>query len=312
MEKVLEKSIKKDIETKEIIPTLEFREIVKESSINAWRLIEQLRAHLIIYKIITGRGLDFDRLREYYPGDDARYIDWNSFARTNKLFVKVFKEERMRDAFFLLDVSNTMIFGTTKFAKNEYASILLTTLAYTCEMINDRISLFCFSDKVKSFILPSMGIDTILQFALTLSKKETYGGVKNWNLLYQIFNVAREDSYIFLISDFINYNETLREFIVRCSSNFLKIFLIMIRDPLDSKLPEGIGYIYLRDPDTGEVSLVNIEKVREEYNRKARMEEEEVERVAKSYGEFIKVYPNEDFVNKLAIFFKEREMMAWS
>lgn len=304
--------MEKEIEARDIIPTLDFKEIIKESSINAFKLIEQLRAHLIFYKIITGRGLDFDRLREYYPGDEARYIDWNSFARTNKLFVKVFKEERLRDAFFLLDVSNTMIFGTTKFSKNEYASILLTTLAYTCEMINDRISLLCFSDRIKKFLAPSMGIDAILQIALTLSKKENYGGVKDWNVLYQIFNLAREDSYIFLISDFINYNETLKEFIMKCSSNFLKIFLIMVRDPLDSELPAGIGYIYLRDPDTGEVGLVNVEEIREDYNRKARMEEEEIEKIAKSYGEFIKVYPNEDFVNKLARFFKEREMFAWS
>ncbi|MEM5825972.1 MAG: DUF58 domain-containing protein [Candidatus Aenigmatarchaeota archaeon] len=304
MEKVLEES--------EIIPTLSFKEIIREASINAWKLIEHLRAHLIFYKIITGRGLDFDRLREYQPSDEARYIDWNSFARTNKLFVKIFKEERLRDAFFMLDVSNTMIFGTTKYAKNEYSSILLTTLAYTCNMINDRVSLICFSDKIKAFVPPTLGIDAILQIALTLSKKETYGGVKNWNSLYQIFNIAKEDSYIFLISDFINYNEILKEFIMRCSSNFLKIFLIMVRDPLDSELPEGIGYIYLRDPDTGEISLVNVDKIREEYNKKAKKEEEEVEMIARSYGEFIKVYPNEDFLNKLARFFKEREKLEWS
>lgn len=296
----------------ETIQTLGFEEIMKEASINLWKLIEQLRFHLIFYKIITGKGLEFDRIREYIPGDDARYIDWNSLAKTSKLFVKVFKEERMRDAIFLLDVSNTMLLGTTKLTKNEYASILLTTLAYACHMINDRISLICFSDKMKVVVEQSGSFDAVLQIAHALSKKETYGGVKNWKVLHDAFNFLTEDSYLFIISDFIRSDNILKDFIIKASSIFLKVLVIMLRDPIDSELPEGIGYIYLRDPETGEISLVNTDKIREQYNEKARKEEEEIKMIARAYGEFIKCYTNQDFISIFMRFFKEREREAWN
>lgn len=299
--------------TEELVSTLSFDQIIKESSIKVWKLIDMLKFHLIFYKIITGKGLEFDRLREYLPNDDAKMIDWNSYARTTKLFVKVFKEERLLDALFVLDVSNTMLLGTTELTKNEYASILTTTLAYTSNLIGDRVGLFCFSDVVKKQIEPSMGIDSILEIAKALADKNTYGGVKNWEIIGKtvLENISSE-SYIFIISDFINSNEYTFDFISKCSSKFKKTLVVMVRDPIDSFIPKGIGYIYLADPDTGEVSLVNADKVSAEYNKKARREEMKIEKQCKNSGvEFIKVHTNEDFTDGLVRFMKSK-VEEWS
>jgi len=296
------------------VSTLNFERIIKESSIKVWKLVDMFKFHMFFYKIITGKGLEFDRLREYVPGDDAKLIDWNSYARTTKLFVKVFKEERLLDAIFVVDVSNTMLFGTTELAKNEYTSILSTTLAYTSNLIGDRVGLICFSDGIKKTIEPSLGIDSVLQVAKTLSKKETYGGVKNWEKVAKtVLESFSSESYLFIISDFINSDNYTFDFISKSASKFKKTLVIMVRDPLDSFIPKGIGYIYLSDPDTGEVSLVNADKVRDEYNRKAAKEEKEIEKETKASGsDFIKVHTNEDFTLSLVRFLKGKMVEEWS
>ncbi len=296
------------------ISTLSFDRIIKESSVKVWKLVDMLKFHMFFYKIITGKGLEFDRLREYVPGDDAKLIDWNSYARTTKLFVKVFKEERLLDAVFVVDVSNTMLVGTTELTKNEYVSILTTTLAYTSNLIGDRVGLICFSDIIKKTIEPSLGIDSVLRIAKTLSKKETYGGVKNWEKVAKtVLESFGSESYLFIISDFINSNNYTFDFISKSANKFKKTLVIMVRDPLDSFIPKGIGYIYLSDPDTGEVSLVNADKVRDEYNRRAAKEEKEIERETKASGsDFIKVHTNEDFVLSLVKFLKGKMVEEWS
>ena len=298
----------------EQVSVLDFNQLLRQSSIQVWKLIDMLKFHLIFYKIVTGKGLEFDRLREYVSGDDAKLIDWNSFARTSKLFIKVFKEERLLDAVLVVDVSNTMTVGTTKLVKNEYASLLATTLAYTSSLIGDRVGLVCFSDKIKAQMEPSMGIDSVLQVAKILSSKSTYGGTKNWEIVKK--NVLESfglESYVFLISDFIGSTDVTFDFISKSASKFKKLLVFMLRDPLDSYIPKGIGYIYLRDPDTGEVALVNADKIREEYNRKAAEEEKALEEAVKGAGaEFIKIHTNEDFIEAFVRFLKGKMVEEWS
>jgi len=186
------------------VSTLSFKDIVRRSIINVWKLVDVLKFHLIYYKIITGKGLEFDRLREYVEGDDATRIDWNSFARTTKPFVKIFKEERMLDVIFIVDVSNTMIVGTTELIKNEYASVLTATLAYASYIIGDKVGMVCFADKVKLIIEPSLSMDNVLEIAKVLSKKEIYGGKKNWDSLCEtVLGTFTPDTFVILISDYI-------------------------------------------------------------------------------------------------------------
>ncbi len=301
--------MKSQIET---IPVLDFNTLLNLSAHQVSKLTDILKFHLIFHKIITGKGLEFDRLREYIPGDDAKLIDWNSFARTTRLFVKVFKEERLLDSIFLVDVSNTMLFGTTEYAKNEYASIITSTLAMAANLIGDKNGLICFSNEIKVVIEPKMGIESVLEIIKTLSNRKTYGGLKSWNSFSSVVmeNLSPE-SYIFLISDFIGANEDLYDFISKASAYFKAITLIMVRDPLDSFIPKDIGYIYLSDPETGEVSLVNADKIREEYNKLAQKEEKEVEQKAQQQGAyFLKIHTNKDFVDEMAKFLMKR-MKEW-
>ena len=238
------------------VSTLEFSDLWKKSIINVWKLVELLRFQFIYYKVITGKGVEFDRLREYTEGDDARFIDWNSYARTAKPHVKIFKEERMLDIIYIVDLSTTMTLGTTEIVKNEYASILATTLALVSHTLGDRVCMIGFSDEIKVFIDPSETIDTVLQIAKVLTDKNIYGGGKRWEVITPaVLETFGPDSFIFILSDFIGPKQELYDFILKASNKFEGVAGIMIRDPLDSYIPEGIGKIYIHVFETFSITI---------------------------------------------------------
>ncbi len=280
------------------VRTLDFHRLWKATIVNVWKLIELLRFKFIYYKVITGRGTEFDRLREYQEGDDAKFIDWNSYARTGKPHVKVFKEERLLDIVFIVDVSTTMTLGTTELVKNEIASLITSTLALASQTLGDRICLLAVSDEIKSFIEPSHTVETVLQIAKVLTDKRIYGGKNRWEIItHPVLETFGPDTFIFLISDFIaseKEKEALFDFILKAANRFKGVAGIMVRDPFDSFIPEGIGKIYMQDPITGEVMLVDADKVRDEFNKKAEKEEKEIEQRFVSTGSlFTKVLTTE-------------------
>ncbi len=285
------------------VSTPDFRDLWRKSIINVWKLVELLKFQFIYYKVITSRGIEFDRLREYTENDDARFIDWNSYARTGKPHIKVFKEERKLDIIYILDVSNTMVLGTTDLAKNEYASILLTTLALVSYTLGDRVCFIGFSDRIKAFVDPSATIDTVLQIAKILCDKTLYGGRKKWEIITPaVLETFGPDSFIFVISDFIGEKRALYDFVLKAANRFEGVAGIMVRDPLDSYIPEGIGKIYVQDPLTGEVSLVDADKIRNEFNAKAEEEEKEVKQKFTEAGAlFAKVHTNQRDMVKLIL-----------
>ena len=104
-----------------------------------------------------GRGMEFDEVREYQPGDDVRTIDWNVTARTSIPHVKVHREERELTVMLLVDVSASGAFGSASRLKNEVAAETAAILAYTAVKNNDRVGLIIFSDEVERFIPPKKG-----------------------------------------------------------------------------------------------------------------------------------------------------------
>ncbi len=291
------------------VSTLPIKTLVKETVTRVQRLIETFRLDLIYYQIITGKGLEFDRLREYVEGDEATSIDWNSLARTTKPYVKVFKEERMLDVVVVLDVSNTMLFGTTDYTKNEYASIIASVIGFASQAAGDKIGLIMFSDKVKASLEPSLSMDNFYIMTRMLSDKRNYGGVRDWESIKDIILKSfGPDTYVFFISDFIGADKRLFTLLEDMRVKFRGVFNIMVRDPLDSYLPKGVGYMYMSDPNTGEVALVNVDKIRDEYNRKAREEEEYVKNKSRAIdAEFMKIHTNEEFVRPFIAYLKSRE-----
>lgn len=118
-----------------------------------------------------GSGMSFEEVREYVPGDEVRFIDWNVTARTGRPHLKVFREERERSLILLVDTSASMRFGGKYGAKRELAAEVAAVLAYAAIKGHDKVGLLLFSNTVECFIPPKKGrghiwrvIEEILSF----------------------------------------------------------------------------------------------------------------------------------------------------
>ncbi|MFW5663239.1 MAG: DUF58 domain-containing protein, partial [Bacteroidota bacterium] len=107
--------------------------------------------------VFKGRGMAFSEVREYFPGDDVRTIDWNVTAKLNHPYVKVFEEERELTVMLLVDISRSQEFGTSVQFKNEMIAELCAVLSFSAIGNNDKIGLLLFSDKIEKFIAPKKG-----------------------------------------------------------------------------------------------------------------------------------------------------------
>ena len=274
------------------VNVLSFDKLVKETIKNAQQITEYFRLNLIYYQLISSKGLEFDRIKEYTPGSDPRRIDWKIFARTGKLMIRAFKEERRFDIVVILDVSNSMLLGTNEYTKNEYGALVAGILAFAATEAGDNIGGGLFSDDKQNLINPE---GEYYNFLRIISDKENYGGKKNWaKLTNELITNYDDDAIVFIVSDFINANPD--HFLPELSSNFAKVYGVMVRDPIDNKLPEGVGKIYLRDPHTHKVVLADLDVMREEYEVAARREIDKIKDMFHQYGElFFSMETGEEF-----------------
>ena len=113
------------------------------------------------HSVFKGRGMEFDEVREYSPGDDIRTIDWNVTARTGHPYVKRFVEERELTVLFVVDLSASGSFGTREKLKNEVAAELCALLAFAAIKNNDKVGLLVFTDQVELYIPPKKGVSHV-------------------------------------------------------------------------------------------------------------------------------------------------------
>ena len=201
-----------------------------------------------------GRGMEFDEVREYSPGDAVRDIDWNVTARFGHPFVKVYREERELTIMLLVDVSSSCLFGTQKQLKQELAAEIASVLAFAATKSNDKVGLIIFSDHIEKFIPPKKGknhvwlvIKEVLEHQSVSTKTDIAGALNYLN------KVARRKVVGFLISDFIaaKYDKALR-----VTGKKHDVVSICITDPREIQLPK-VGLVELQDAETGETLLVD-------------------------------------------------------
>ena len=201
-----------------------------------------------------GRGMEFEEVREYTPGDEIRSIDWNVTARMGRPYVKEFREERELTVMLLIDVSSSGLFGTVKAFKNEVAAEVGAILAFAAVKSNDKVGLIIFTDTVERFIPPEKGRNHVWRVI-----KEVVGfkpQKKNTDIkmaLEFLNRVLNRRAVCFLISDFISegYEKTLR-----ITSKKHDLIAVTITDPRERELPR-VGFIELEDAETGETILID-------------------------------------------------------
>ncbi len=270
----------------------DFDKLVQQTVINSNKLKEYFRMNLIYHQLVTGKGLEFDRIKEYYVGADPKRIDWKKFAKKGDLMVRMFKEERHFDILIVVDVSDTMLLGTTDVTKNEYAAMIAGIFATAAIEASDNVAVIMHSDKVDVYTDPSSEFYNLM---MLLADKGNYGGGKEWGKLTQnlILNY-RPESIVFMISDFIDTDA--ERFLPELSSYFSKVYGIMVRDPVDNTLPKDVGKMYIRDISGKSVYLADLNRLQKEYERQVLIEITQLRDVFRQYNQlFFQIIPGEDF-----------------
>jgi uncharacterized protein (DUF58 family) len=199
--------------------------------------------------VFKGRGMNFEEVRPYTPGDEIRAIDWNVTARTGEPYIKKFTEEREMTVMIMLDVSASGNFGSVRESKRELAAEVSAILAFSAIHNNDKVGLLLFSDRVELFIPPKKGRLHILRLIREMLYFEPKGrGTDIAGALDYLNKVVTRRAFLFLISDFLAADFSLP---LTISAKRHDAVAMTVLDPAEEVLPD-VGVILLEDPETGE------------------------------------------------------------
>jgi uncharacterized protein (DUF58 family) len=210
------------------------------------------------HSVFKGRGMDFDEVREYVPGDEVRTIDWNVTARAGRPFVKKFTEERELTILLLVDVSASGQFGSTAQSKREVAAELASALAFSAIRNSDKVGLLLYSDRIERYLAPKKGRRHVLRVVREILYHEPTGrGTDTVKALDVASHVLHRRAIVFLISDFKTpgdpeRNRTDLRRAVRQTNRRHDLIAVRIEDPLERTLPD-VGVIAIEDAETGEI-----------------------------------------------------------
>jgi uncharacterized protein (DUF58 family) len=204
--------------------------------------------------VFKGRGMQFDEVRQYYPGDDIRDIDWNVTARTGRPHIKRFVEEREMTVIFAVDLSASGQFGTVNKLKNELAAEFCAVLAFAAAKNNDKVGLLIFTDQVELYIPPKKGSRHVLRLIRELLYFKMPRRKTDITLaLDYLAKVTHKRATIFLVSDFM---EAPFQKPLSLLGRRHDVIAVPVRDRAEIGLPD-VGLIELQDAETGEVLLVD-------------------------------------------------------
>jgi uncharacterized protein (DUF58 family) len=258
------------------------------------------------HSVFRGRGMEFDEVREYEPGDEIRDIDWNVTARTGRPFVKRFVEEREQTVFFVVDVSSSGEFGTRSRMKGEIAAEICAILAFSAIQNNDRVGLLSFSDRVEEMIPPKKGRKHVLRVVRELLFAQPKGRGTDVPLALDTVNqLLKRRSIVFVVSDFLT-GDVRRPMMI--ANRRHDLIAIRIADPREETLPP-VGIVELRDAETGQSLLVDTSDrlVRETFAQSNKRRQLGVEKTFTSLGvDHIDVRTDEPYLNPIVKFFRMR------
>ena len=184
-----------------------------------------------------GRGMEFDEVRLYQPGDDIRSIDWRVTARTGKTHTKLFREERERPVFISVDYRASMQFATRGVFKSVQAAKLAGILAWVAERHGDRIGGQIFTDTSCRELKPQNGKQAVLHFFNALIKAEAKQSPINFEqVMGRLSHHVKPGGLVYIISDFRGMNHTIENYLAKLARH-CDVIMILVYDPLESHLP---------------------------------------------------------------------------
>ncbi|MDR3716302.1 MAG: DUF58 domain-containing protein [Puia sp.] len=285
-----------------MLTTAEILKKVRELEIKS----KKLTRHLFTgeyHSAFKGRGMSFREVREYYAGDDTRFIDWNVSARFNHPFSKLFEEERELTVMLLVDVSASSLFGTVHARKKDLITEICAVLAFSAINNNDKVGIILFSDKIERYIPPKKGRTQVLYIVRELLMTEPKRKGTDLNEAVRFFNRStRQKSISFLLSDFA---DSKFEDALKVAGKKHDLTGIKVYDKMDMQLPD-IGLVEVEDAETGKTQWVDTGDymVRNHYQRHFFLETEYCKNIFLKAGcDLLHVRTDEDYVKILQKFF---------
>jgi uncharacterized protein (DUF58 family) len=206
------------------------------------------------HSVFKGRGMNFEEVREYAPGDEIRSIDWNVTARMNVPYIKKFTEEREMTVMLVVDVSASGLFGSIELSKRELAAEVASILAFSAINNNDKVGLLLFTNEVELFIPPKKGRLHTLRLIREMLYFEPKGrGTNLAGALDYMNRVISRRAVVFMISDFMAPDFTKA---LTVTSKRHDLVAMPVTDPGESELPD-VGIVTLEDAETGAQIDVN-------------------------------------------------------
>ena len=258
------------------------------------------------HSAFKGRGMTFSEVRQYQFGDDVRAIDWNVTARYNEPYVKVFEEERELTMMLMVDISGSNSFGTLNQFKQEIATEISATLAFSALQNNDKIGLMLFSDEIELFIPPKKGKSHVLRIIRELLEFEPKSKKTDIKEAFKFLSsVIKKKAIVFVLSDFMSegYEHT-----IKIAGKRHDVTGIRIYDRHEETIP-NLGIVQMQDGETGELKWINTgsKKTRNNYQTNYRNKVAYFENVFKKSGSgVLSVRVDESYVKKLLGYFKNR------
>jgi len=257
------------------------------------------------HSVFKGRGMEFEEVRPYSPGDDVRVIDWNVSARMNEPYIKRFKEERDRTVMLLVDMSASGIFGSRTQSKREVAAEIAALVAFSAISNNDRVGLIVFTDVIELFVPPKKGKRHVLRVVREILGFQPQSPRTDISVgLDYLAKVARRRSVAFLVSDFIadGWERSLR-----IAARRHDLVPVAIVDPLEEALPR-LGLVSFEDLESGDLfefdsSGPEADEYRERVAAQARERETTLRRLKL---DFVNVRTDKPYVDAMVEFFRAR------
>ena len=230
------------------------KKIRKIEIVTSRKATEQLAGQY--HSVFKGRGMSFDEVRPYQPGDEIRFIDWNVSARAGDVYIKRFVEERELTIMLLVDVSASLRFGSEVEMKREVAAMLGGLLGFSAIDNGDRVGLILFSDHVERFVPPKKGRKHLLRLLAEIlnwqpEARETDLGAP----LAYLSRVLRRQAVAFLISDFHAPSDSFLT-PLRIAARRHDVVPVVVRDPMEADLP-SMGLVPFADLETGETKWID-------------------------------------------------------
>ena len=258
--------------------------------------------------VFKGRGMEFDEVRQYHPGDDVRSIDWNVTARTGEPHVKSYIEERELTVMLAVDVSRSGDFGTRNRFKRELAVELAAVMSFAATTNNDRVGLLLFTDRVESLVPPRKGRSHVLRMVRDLLVFQPAGSGTDISLaLDTVHQMLKRRSIVFLVSDFLADPESYRQAMLVTNRRH-DVVAFDLSDPMEHEIAD-VGIMSLEDAESGETLSVDTgssEWRREFLERVARVEEGKNDVFIAAGVDRVRVTTARDYVPEVGAFFKNR------